>query len=358
MQRRRPPRLLPRRPGWALLLLALSVLLGACAGLLGIKKKNEAHPFEHRKHTVAGINCLTCHDGIKQLTENDPITLPTTATCVSCHKKPHDPRDCNGCHGEESIRNGAAAARKHLKFAHKRHLPSVKGQCVPCHNEAGSVDPTSLRPAMARCFGCHEHKDQWAKNDCAGCHRDLPSESARPTSHLVHDGDWLREHGIRAAAAKELCSSCHQESMCASCHGKTTAALPWKLAVGDIKLDRLHAGNFLARHAMEARVGGGLCTTCHSETTCAACHSEKKVGAGTGAKNPHPPGWVKAVGGGHGTAARLDPVSCAACHGGAGEMLCVGCHKVGGPGGNPHGPSFSSKLDKKKDVPCRLCHAP
>lgn len=47
---------------------------------------------------------------------------------------------------------------------------------------------------------------------------------------------------------------------------------------------------------------------------------------------------------------------CASCHGGAGEMLCVGCHRVGGPGGNPHAPGFSSQMRPAVDRPCVLCH--
>ncbi len=340
-----------------LLLLALSIALGACAGILGLKKRDASRPFEHRAHTTAGINCLTCHAPVKQADQTSPLSLPATSTCTGCHTKPHDTRDCGECHGQSSIRQGAQAARDHLKFAHAKHLPTVKGQCVPCHSEAGAVDPTSLRPAMGQCFTCHQHKDQWNVRDCGACHRDLPSEHVRPDSHLVHDGDFVREHGVRAAAARDLCATCHAESACAACHGKTTAALPWKLAFDTPKLDRLHPGNFLARHPEEARVAPALCTTCHAESTCTTCHEAKKVAAGLG-KNPHPPGWVRAVGGEHGRAARLDPLSCASCHGGAGEALCIGCHKVGGPGGSPHGPGFASSLDKQKDIPCRLCHVP
>jgi hypothetical protein len=65
---------------------------------------------------------------------------------------------------------------------------------------------------------------------------------------------------------------------------------------------------------------------------------------------------VRARGGEHGRAARMDPGACATCHGGAGEALCVGCHRVGGPGGNPHGAGFSSALDARRDQPCRQCH--
>ena len=73
--------------------------------------------------------------------------------------------------------------------------------------------------------------------------------------------------------------------------------------------------------------------------------------------SPHPPGWVGTRGSDnrHGLEARANPVSCASCHGGAGEALCVGCHRVGGPGGNPHPVGFSSHKPLS-DLPCRLCH--
>jgi hypothetical protein len=49
-------------------------------------------------------------------------------------------------------------------------------------------------------------------------------------------------------------------------------------------------------------------------------------------------------------------MSCAGCHGGSGEQLCVGCHRVGGAGGNPHGPGFQSNKAMHHDLPCRECH--
>lgn len=342
-----------------LLLLALAVLIGACAGVLGLKSRDTGHPFEHKKHLLAGVNCLTCHQGVNGAGDDDALHLPTTQTCTSCHQKPHDTRDCATCHGEESTRIAAAGARHYLKFEHKQHLPGgMKGQCVPCHAAAGEANPVTLRPPMAQCFTCHQHKDQWATRDCEGCHHDLPSEKMKPTSHVVHEGDFLREHGLRAAAAKDLCATCHSDGFCSKCHGKNVPALPWKLAFDQPVLSTLHPANFKARHPEEARAQPGLCSTCHADTFCADCHTKEKVSAMGGAKNPHPPGWVRAKGGEHGMAARIDPLSCASCHGGAGEMLCVGCHKVGAPGGSPHGPGFSSKRDKLKDVPCRLCHAP
>jgi hypothetical protein len=349
------------RAAKAALLLALAVLLAACAGLLGIRRESSEHAFEHRAHAVKGIVCVECHKGMQTAGEEGPLHLPGTDKCLQCHTKPHDSRACASCHGTTHAREENELARRHLRFTHQKHLPAVGGQCVPCHVAAGEVAQSRMRPPMAQCFGCHKHQDQWRVRDCDSCHVDLPAERVRPDSHVVHEGDFVREHGVRAASARDLCATCHQEGFCASCHGVTVPVLPWRLAFDSPRLTGLHRAGFRSRHADEARAAPGLCTTCHaSERFCADCHAEKKVASGGSqpGASPHPPNWVRASGGEHGRAARMDPASCASCHGGAGEALCVGCHKVGGPGGNPHGPGFASALDKERDQPCSACHVP
>jgi predicted CXXCH cytochrome family protein len=341
------------------LAMVLALTLAACAGVLGLRQHDPSHPFEHRAHVLKGVNCVECHAGIASAGETGPIHFPSEADCRRCHQKPHDARPCTGCHGESHVRGEAELAREHLRFEHKKHMPIVKGDCVRCHTAVAETRPEALRPQMATCFGCHQHRDQWATRDCDGCHVDLPAENTPPTSHLVHDGDWLREHGVRAASEKDLCSSCHTERFCASCHGVgTVPTLPAKMAFDDVPLSGLHRAGFRARHADEARANPGLCTTCHTENSCIDCHTASHVAPGTTTRNQHPPGWVTtgAGGGEHGSQARIDPASCAGCHGGAGEQLCVGCHRVGGPGGNPHGPGFSSTKSRTHDLPCRMCH--
>ena len=347
-----------RRLRPALLLLSI-VALAACAGVLGLRApRDDGRAFVHRKHTTAGVNCLQCHGGILEAADEGPLHVPTTQKCVSCHAQPHDAHDCLPCHGNAGTRERATAARTHLRFSHAQHLGRLDHQCVPCHQGAGLQDDVELRPPMAQCFGCHAHKDQWAAADCNGCHVDLPSEASKPSTHVVHAGDFVREHGVRAAASKDLCATCHQQASCDGCHGATVPALPWKFQTEKVGLTRLHPGNFLARHPEEARTQPALCQTCHAESSCRSCHLARNVGAKGGVPSPHPTGWVKARGGEHGRSARLDPQSCLSCHGGAGEQLCVGCHKVGGPGGTVHGPGFASTKEKRKDEPCRLCHAP
>lgn len=342
-----------------LLLMMLSLALAACAGALGLGRVSTTHPFEHRGHVTKGVNCVECHAGVTH-DDDTAVHFPPDAKCRSCHAKPHDEHACGGCHGDPRARSEASLARDHLKFQHARHLPRVEGDCVRCHQEVANAAPEALRPKMATCFGCHEHKDEWTVRSCDGCHKDLPSEHITPTSHLVHDGDFLREHGVRAASSRDLCASCHTERSCAACHGAgTVPALPARLAFDDAKLSGLHRAGFRARHAEESRANPGLCTSCHAESTCIDCHQRQKVAPGSAPRSPHPPGFLRPGrgGGDHGREARIDPAACAGCHGGAGEQLCVGCHKVGGPGGNPHGMGFASNRNKTHDLPCRLCHA-
>ncbi|HEY1697629.1 MAG TPA: cytochrome c3 family protein [Polyangiaceae bacterium] len=339
-------------------LMVLSIALAACAGVLGLKPGTKSHPFEHRAHVLGGVNCVECHGGVSSAGEEGPLHFPSDADCRRCHARPHDERPCMGCHGEGYVRDSVDLARKSLRFEHSRHMLAAKGDCVRCHVEVTESRPQAVLPTMGSCFGCHEHQDQWTLRDCNGCHVDLAAEGTAPDDHLIHDGDFVRDHGVQAASSRDLCASCHSERSCAACHGEgTVPALPARLAFDDARLSGLHRAGFASRHSLEARADPGVCTTCHSESSCVDCHARQHVAPGSTSVDPHPPGWVSGAGGGdHGTQARIDAASCAGCHGGAGEQLCVGCHKVGGPGGNPHGRGFSSTKNVSRDMPCRLCH--
>jgi hypothetical protein len=341
------------------LVYAALVVVGAtaCARILGIRPP-APRPFDHRVHVVEGISCVRCHAGIETAGDDGPLHLPDTELCLECHSPPHEPGPCLSCHGMPYTASDLTQARKHLRFSHERHMEPLKGNCVRCHSGV-AVQGAPLTAKMGTCLGCHQHKDQFKIRECEACHVDLPAELTRPESHLVHDGDFLREHGVRAASAGDLCASCHKQSFCLECHGATAPTLPSRMRFDDPMRAGMHRAGFLARHAEESRAQPGMCSTCHTEQSCAGCHVERGVAAGGDVRfgNPHPPGWVGigSAGNEHGRAARRDPASCASCHGGAGEMLCVSCHKVGGVGGSPHPPGWSSRKGYA-DQPCRLCH--
>jgi len=326
------------------LLLAVVVLgAGACAQLLGFRPPQK-RAFEHRAHAIEGIHCLH---------------LPSDESCVTCHEKPHDTRPCGTCHGLPYARAGAVRARETLLFSHRGHMQEVKGDCVRCHVDAGT-GAELLRPRMGHCLGCHGHEEEFETSRCEACHTDLLTEGTMPDDHLAHGPDFLREHGVRAAADSSLCASCHSERFCAGCHtGEKAPIIPERLAFDDPTTPGIHRAGFMSRHAEEARGDPGLCTTCHAPSACAACHARSNLDAsGTNTRNPHPSGWLGLPGqrNEHGRAAWRDPALCASCHGGAGEALCVGCHRVGGPGGNPHPPGWTQGRNARTMPACVRCH--
>ena len=326
--------------------------LAACAGVLGY---THAGPkaFPHRAHVTAGVACTLCH--VAMATGGTALHLPTDATCIGCHKQPHDSHPCLACHAAPDAVAELVEARDHLRFDHATHAAPSHDDCVRCHVGIAEGDG-HMRPPMATCFKCHSHDAENNARKCDACHRGLEDTKLLPQSHLAHDGDWMREHGTRAASSGDLCQVCHREQFCAECHGKTVAALPSTLHFADPFTPSVHRAGFTARHALEARAEPGACSTCHSPDRCASCHVARGV-AGGGRRSPHPPGWVGigASDNEHGREARRDPSACASCHDGAGQQLCVGCHKVGAIGGNPHPAGWSSRLPLAA-LPCRLCH--
>jgi len=329
--------------------------LAACAGVLGLRDTAGPKPFPHRKHVTAGVTCTRCHPGLDR-DDGRVLHVPDDTSCTNgCHAKPHDTRPCLGCHASSGALVALSEARDHLKFDHQRHMPRANQNCMRCHVGVAEGDE-HLRPAMATCFKCHDHDAQRDARQCDACHKNLETSGEMPATHLAHDGDWLRDHGKRAASSGDSCQTCHGERFCASCHGVTVAALPATQHFADPFTPSVHRAGFEARHALEAKSDPGACQTCHQPDRCVTCHLAKGV-AGADRASPHPPGWVglTAADAEHGREARRDPAQCAACHGGAGEALCVKCHAVGGVGGNPHPPGWSSRIPLGQ-MPCRMCH--
>jgi hypothetical protein len=334
--------------------LALFVIaVGACAGVLGLSKSGP-QPFPHRKHVIAGVSCTTCHGS---MTKDNGVALhiPDESSCKTCHAKPHDNHPCLGCHAEGNALPELVEAREHLVFDHATHQGRTNGNCMRCHVGIAEGD-RDLRPAMATCFRCHDTDAASNAGKCSACHKNLDESTTLPQSHLAHDGDWVHEHGVRAASSGDVCQTCHREQFCASCHGRTVAALPATQSFANPFTPSVHRAGFAARHSHEAKSEPGACQTCHQPDRCQSCHIANNV-AGENRNSPHPAGWLGPTPAGnmHGREARRDPASCASCHSGAGEQLCVSCHRVGGVGGNPHPPGWSSRISLSA-MPCRLCH--
>jgi hypothetical protein len=229
----------------------------------------------------------------------------------------------------------------------------MRGQCVGCH--PGVVDDGArgnMFPPMSNCLSCHERGLE--AQACASCHPRSDLRALVPETFLRHDVGFLRDHGLAAGRHQQVCSQCHAESDCVRCHDQAQPMGLAKVFPEEIDRPLIHRADFVVRHAIEARSERD-CARCHSPSFCDSCHLERGVsGNRRDSLNPHPIGWV---GVSHGRAARRDIVSCAGCHEAGPVTNCIRCHKVGGPGGNPHPSGWKSM--RSPDAPmCRYCHGP
>ncbi|MFO0725373.1 MAG: cytochrome c3 family protein [Myxococcota bacterium] len=343
-----------RRP----LIAFLALLFTACASILGLHDGELIRRFPHRAHLANGVGCLDCHNGVETLEAEPKLHRPGLDNCARCHPKPHVDRNCFDCHVEQGRDAKALETQRYLRFEHKRHLDDLHGNCARCHYEV--TEDRAVTPAMATCLSCHQHQDAYDGRTCNQCHLDLPGEASRPASHAAHGPDFTQRHGAVAGSQRDYCQTCHGDRFCLGCHGVSVPFLPAKGRFDEVELGKnmLHRAGFRARHALEARAAPGTCTVCHNPQSCNECHRGAGITpTGKISLGPHPPGWVGVTqaDNAHGRAARLDPLSCAACHSGAGEALCAECHKVGGIGGNVHPLGWKSNKPFS-EAPCRLCH--
>ena len=123
----------------------------------------------------------------------------------------------------------------------------------------------------------------------------------------------------------------------------------------------IHWGDFLTRHSIEARGNEAACQKCHPVSFCTDCHRKQRLTPDSNNPlNPHPAGWLTPGSPSfHGSSARRDIVSCAACHDQGAQSNCVSCHRVGGPGGDPHPPGWTAKhppSEINRNPMCLACH--
>lgn len=343
-----------RRFSHLLVFLAAVLLLSQCA-------RPQTEPgFPHALHLKkiacggpgqpACVVCLTCHNGLREATERKSVPV---STCVVA-----------GCHSPKTFTPGAdiaddiSTAAREINFTHNQHLarPGVNNQCVSCH--AGATNPDKDRyPPMSTCLTCHQANFDRAK--CDLCHNPTDLSKLLPLSFMRHDETWIRHHGAAASASEPICRQCHTEQSCKNCHDTSQSLSIETRRPQDFASHFVHPADFVTRHAIEARSQASTCVRCHAPSTCDSCHVRRGVSpSGFGAGNPHPVGWV---GGNtsspnfHGRAARRELVSCAGCHDQGPATNCIYCHKVGGPGGNPHPRTWMTGRDRSGEM-CRYCH--
>lgn len=317
----------------------------------------------HAGHAKAGVECLTCHEPIFDETKlGEPGVFPKEAKCLSCHKKWKEDGNCAMCHVGPGKPGPYVPTPPHLKFNHAKHLEKDE-KCEVCHltlPARGQVDKPV--PPMKTCLGCHNHADQYVNGECNACHRDLLSIPLKPTTAFSHQGDFVRAHIPIARASTASCTLCHQQRFCGECHAAMTAPMKIEAVKPDeVNRNFIHWGDYLTRHSVEARGNESRCQTCHVVSFCSQCHQAAQLTPNVAnPHNPHPAGWdTPGSPSFHGTAARQDIVSCATCHDQGAQSNCVSCHRVGGPGGDPHPPGFTNRhphSEINKNPMCLACH--
>lgn len=336
-----------------------ALVLVATAGILGACATPGPARFPHRAHLVRSDcggpgqpECLHCN-GCHAPSEPDrPHQLPDAALCDKCHRD-----DRAKVHHVLAVQPERAAGEIHFDHAAHLALAKIQGQCVPCH--AGVVEGGSTLPPMKQCFSCHEHAEQWEKGQCAACHDQKQMSRSLPRTFLPHQGNFMRHHGDLAAQDGRLCRACHAQTDCDDCHDVTQNMTVERRRPESVDRNFVHRGDFMVRHAIEAQSEPSRCVRCHEPATCDACHVERGVsGNAVDPRNPHPAGWIGNNPGQrslHGREARRDIVLCAGCHEQGPATNCIGCHRVGGYGGNPHPGGWKSARSRSDEM-CRYCH--
>ncbi len=344
-----------RESSWALLLALLTALLFAACS-----EPRTPPRFPHEVHLVglecdepgkpACLSCNSCHSPSER---DRSHKLPSTALCESCHK--------NDAHELQSVLSAKPERPSgEITIDHDLHLAmaGIQGQCVPCHAGVVRSDRSTL-PPMSQCFTCHEHEQQWQRAQCSPCHARKDLERTLPVTFLRHDASFARHHGDVVAGQKQLCQSCHTQAQCQSCHDLTQDLGVEKRQPERIESRQVHRGDFMTRHAIEAKSQPARCTSCHTPETCDTCHVARGVsGNAFNPRNPHPPEWVGSNTNSsnfHGHEARRDIVACAGCHEQGPATNCIRCHKVGAYGGNPHPRGWVSARSTGETM-CRYCH--
>lgn len=352
-------------------LLAAALLGASCIVLTG--RTGDAIRFDAAVHADVMGECDRCHEGVAGAQVDATTRRALEASCLVCHAEKKD--DCAYCHTDVANAGRFPDRDRALLFSHERHLERVSGDCAACHPGAHGLAsvaaPAPAMPAHAECFACHEMQEFHDQLECRNCHQDLARYGMRPYEHFSHTADFVRRgHAeiLRSTGNAATCAQCHEQSSCDDCHFADAAGGPTRLTPAMRLADKphlglIHRGDYRFRHPWEARADPASCVKCHSPSYCRDCHDGRGISAaaalartdgfqfhGPGVLFPGSPDY-------HGTAARRDPVSCAACHEDGPRANCTNCHREGAFGGNPHPPGWKSRLDKRSASVCRLCHA-
>jgi hypothetical protein len=299
---------------------------------------------------IAGFAEPESHSDPAWLRKHAPTSELAAANCSVCHAA----QSCARCHAN-ALRLPAIAAlgsdpRVEKVIQEKRAVyPTPESHESPDFRRKHGA--AALRDVNS-CSSCH------TRQSCSSCHAigaaratiaQLPDASGTAVGVLsevrvrVHAARFSETHGLDAASNAASCSSCHEQKFCADCHRGADSR-------------KFHPANFAARHGVDSYTAAAECASCHNrEVFCRSCHTglglSASAAAQTGAFHNRQPLWLLQ----HGQGARQNLESCTTCHT---QSNCLRCHsEKAGWGVSPHGPSFNAKREHARNpVTCARCH--
>jgi hypothetical protein len=334
----------------------------------GFDHAHTDYPLEG-KH--AQVKCLSCHTR-----ERDPhlargaFPAPVSevfsrfkpvahASCLDCHKDPHDNRfgqNCQSCHSVEGWlvikRAGGSAQREfHEKTRYPLRGAHAEVACKSCHGPFPQSPAIFKGLAFDGCTSCHvdAHLSQFRKpNDRSGaCERCHTVQGFLPARYEVQDHTSWPLRGAHEAVA---CSLCHRADP-----GLEARAVPVRAWIEArkrkdvISLAQFHpAGNNARCDACHTDPHGGQFQKRIRQSGCADCHT---VASWVEVRFDHDRETRFALTGAHTGGA------CASCHlpDAAGmvryaglAMACASCHA------DAHVGQFASAKGAPTD--CTKCH--
>lgn len=290
--------------------------------------------FNHSFHVnEQKMTCETCHQGLSEMTVATPASLPSMATCNTCHNDVLATNACETCHTNFATLRPKEHDRTDFAREHKQFARMQNATCMTCHTDES-------------CQDCHTNAGLVQTNPAG---RDLVSpRSPRLTANdraqgmalqKVHDLNFRFTHGVAASAKSSECATCHStRDFCSTCHlagGNVNQFQFRPLTHQQLRFTTLGVGSGGGLHAQLARRDIESCAACHdaqgTDPTCITCHFDNDGIKGTNPRT-HSPGFMAATNGEW----HSDPgANCYVCHsdpnarvgGIKGVGFCSYCHQ-------------------------------
>lgn len=105
--------------------------------------------------------------------------------------------------------------------------------------------------------------------DCSECH----SDTWAAFNHKA--AGFFDKHRFYAQEKGMACATCHEESFCSDCHAHKEEIKPSDKFTNSPERNLPHRGDYLSQHKIDGRVNPASCAKCHGRQNnerCITCH--------------------------------------------------------------------------------------